>query len=208
MRNAAVRIRDDGASDHAIEDTTDMADEIIDEAAADAKRARKKAYMIEWRAKNREHIKAYMDTWHAAHPFSEKSLMEDRLSAKRAYNKAWMARWCADNPDKTAIRNRTRYKTDPLPWKKASSKRRALFFAAEGSFVPGDIHELFKMQRGKCANCGITLTKQNYEIDHIMPLSKGGSNWPANLQLLCRKCNRRKHAKHPADFARENGLLA
>jgi 5-methylcytosine-specific restriction endonuclease McrA len=30
-----------------------------------------------------------------------------------------------------------------------------------------------------------------------MPLKLGGSNWPENLQLLCRTCNLRKNAKHP-----------
>ena len=31
-----------------------------------------------------------------------------------------------------------------------------------------------------------------YEIDHIVPLHKGGTNAPSNLQLLCSPCHRRK----------------
>lgn len=42
---------------------------------------------------------------------------------------------------------------------------------------------------GKCAQCGST---ENLTIDHIVPLVKGGTNAPLNLQTLCKKCNFKK----------------
>jgi len=39
---------------------------------------------------------------------------------------------------------------------------------------------------GKCAICG---SEHFLEIDHIVPLSKGGSNERSNFQVLCKKCN-------------------
>ena len=37
-----------------------------------------------------------------------------------------------------------------------------------------------------CWICG----KDYEEIDHVIPVSKGGTNWPANLRPICKKCNR------------------
>jgi hypothetical protein len=58
--------------------------------------------------------------------------------------------------------------------------------------LPDEV-KMFVWQRdqGKCVTCG---SQENLEFDHIIPVSKGGSNTERNLQLLCEGCNRSKSA--------------
>jgi hypothetical protein len=45
---------------------------------------------------------------------------------------------------------------------------------------------------GRCRRCG---SARYLEVDHIVPLSRGGDSEDCNLQTLCRRCNRRKWKK-------------
>ena len=45
------------------------------------------------------------------------------------------------------------------------------------------------------AQCRRCRTAVNLEVDHIIPVSKGGKTEESNLQTLCRRCNRRKWKK-------------
>jgi hypothetical protein len=49
--------------------------------------------------------------------------------------------------------------------------------------------EVWRRDGGKCARCG---SREKLEYDHIVPLSKNGSNTARNVELLCEKCNRSK----------------
>jgi 5-methylcytosine-specific restriction endonuclease McrA len=45
-------------------------------------------------------------------------------------------------------------------------------------------------QLWRCATCGVALSKESgLHVDHMRPISLGGSNEPENLQILCAKCN-------------------
>jgi len=70
----------------------------------------------------------------------------------------------------------------------------------------GTIPRIGNMQRWKCAVCAVGI-KDNYHLDHITPLARGGKHEPRNLQLLCPTCNVRKSAKDPIAYMRELGRL-
>jgi len=78
-------------------------------------------------------------------------------------------------------------------------RRRTHMVLAGGSHSASDIRKIYSDQDGKCTYCSVTLVT-GYHIDHIVPLSRGGSNWPSNIQLLCGPCNMRKGDKLPDEF--------
>jgi hypothetical protein len=54
-------------------------------------------------------------------------------------------------------------------------------------------HEVFKRDDYRCLECGATNKESTLHIDHIIPVSQGGSNEIDNLQTLCARCNLGKH---------------
>ena len=55
--------------------------------------------------------------------------------------------------------------------------------------------QLFARQKGKCRGCERDFYYSALELDHIVPLSKGGQDGNSNLQLLCGNCNKVKGAR-------------
>lgn len=49
---------------------------------------------------------------------------------------------------------------------------------------PFDLWKIAKKQKLLCALTGKKLTKENMSVDHILPMSKGGSNEPSNIRLV------------------------
>lgn len=80
------------------------------------------------------------------------------------------------------------------------NRLRAYRTGAAGFHRPADVRALWRAQRQRCAGCRRSLgplyaNPPGYHVDHVTPLSRGGHNGPANLQLLCPKCNVRKAAR-------------
>ncbi|MBA7512847.1 hypothetical protein ES705_04856 [subsurface metagenome] len=56
--------------------------------------------------------------------------------------------------------------------------------------IPEEVRiAVWRRDGGKCARCG---SREKLEYDHIIPISKGGSNTARNIELLCESCNRKK----------------
>ena len=53
-------------------------------------------------------------------------------------------------------------------------------------------HVLFGQQEGRCGGCRMDFPFKLFEVDHVVPQSRGGTDHIGNLQLLCSHCNRTK----------------
>ena len=64
--------------------------------------------------------------------------------------------------------------------------------------IPDSVRQyVYQRDNFQCQSCGKTHLETKLNIDHIVPLAKGGSNDMSNLQTLCQACNQRK--KHYFD---------
>lgn len=115
------------------------------------------------------------------------------------YQKAFVDR----DVEKERVRKRTWKKFNPLQIAVARHARRARVVAAAGHHSHADLVNIRRWQNGKCAYCDCSIGLQ---VDHAIPLARGGSNWPWNLQYLCAEHNVSKGAKTDAEYRRQIGL--
>jgi 5-methylcytosine-specific restriction endonuclease McrA len=83
-------------------------------------------------------------------------------------------------------------KKNPAPKNVLNQNYRARRRNAEGKFTLSDWNSILESNEFRCVMCG---SPDRLSIDHIIPLSKGGTNYPNNLQPLCRSCNSQKNNK-------------
>jgi hypothetical protein len=96
------------------------------------------------------------------------------------HNKLVSAEWVSRNREKKNQHN---------------ALRRALRRNAEGSFTLDEWEDLKRANGYKCLSCGGEEPSVRLTRDHIIPLSKGGTNFISNIQPLCLSCNSRKYNK-------------
>ena len=160
----------------------------------------------EYYRRNKEKVRASNKAWAEANPEKMAAYLRAHKSKpeNRAKGAAASKKWKDENPERRREqcrewRAKNREKSRAL-WNNRRAKQ-----LASGSYTEIDVSEIFKSQKGKCAYCRSQLVK--YHVDHITPLSRGGSNLRSNLQVLCPTCNVKKSNTDPITFAQKNGLL-
>ena len=84
---------------------------------------------------------------------------------------------------RSRAKNKDRYR----PIKNATqSKRNRILNNTEYKILPKDLHKIYN---SNCWACG---SKENISLDHVIPLSKGGTHSVGNMLSLCRSCNSSK----------------
>lgn len=76
--------------------------------------------------------------------------------------------------------------------KEGQQRRRARLADVGGSYTTAEWNRLCTYFDHRCLCCG---EQRPLTVDHVTPITKGGSNTINNLQPLCGSCNSRKHNK-------------
>ena len=159
-----------------------------------------------WQSSNPEKVRASSRKWKEANSDINAEYNSKWAQANRNQRLDYQRNWREINKEKSLETSRTWKKENPQRIKTLHHNRRAKIKGNGGKLSPDIIKTLMALQNGKCACCGKRL-KGGHHLDHIMPLKLGGTNTDDNVQLLTPSCNLRKSAKHPDDWARENGRL-
>lgn len=112
---------------------------------------------------------------------------------KNAYMKVYMRKWRFVNPS-VRLEIERRYIESHRPQIREKNRRRAaLRRGAEGYCSLTQLQARIDYYGGLCWICGDPMEA----IDHVKPLSKGGTEWPANLRPICTSCNSKKRDLWP-----------
>jgi len=172
-------------------------------------------------AANRDRLRENARAWAAANPERKAKRMRAWRTANREHRAEYQRKWRANNREHTAEYDRTRraanreHEAERMrayfaanPGMRAANKRRrrARMRGAEGTHTAADIQAQYTRQKGRCFWCGEKVG-DTYHVDHVVPLSRGGSNGPENLVIACPACNLRKHDKLPHEWPESGRLL-
>ncbi len=64
--------------------------------------------------------------------------------------------------------------------------------------------EILARDARRCAYCTIEVSEDDFVLDHLTPVIKGGTNRKTNLVTSCASCNRRKQDGDPVEFLLQN----
>lgn len=151
-----------------------------------------------------ECLKGYDTRW-SDDPKKEKLRAKAWRNKNKQHTAAYGKQYRQENRTEVLRRLKAWRDSNPMAMRAHEKTRRARKLNAPGTHTAADVRDILTMQRHHCACCGVKLA--TYHVDHIVPLSRGGSNDKANLQILCAPCNLSKHAKDPLTFMQERGFL-
>lgn len=140
--------------------------------------------MRKWRKENPEKRREQDRRYREAHPEKDQEWRAAHPERAREY----LREWREDNPEKTRLYDHN---------------RRARKKGNGGSYTLDELNALFEEQEGLCYYCGRLLYESfetSFHIEHMVPISRGGSNNIENIALSCASCNLHKHTKTHEEF--------
>jgi len=134
-----------------------------------------------YRAENRERLNAQARARYAANPDAKRERARERNRPRRVRTDAMRAK------------QRRHRKANPEIYAAYHRKRKGLKLGAAGVCTADKARQRSAVFGHRCYLCNAP----SEAMDHVKPLSKGGSNWPSNLRPICWSCNSTKRDKWP-----------
>jgi len=85
-------------------------------------------------------------------------------------------------------------------------RRRARRAQSTGKHTAADVRNQYNAQQGRCYWCDV-LVGDIYHVDHVIPLSRGGSDGRENIVISCPFCNVSRGDKLPSEWGKGGKLL-
>lgn len=183
-------------------------------------REEKAAYAKEWRSRNPNYMRewsakhpGYRSEWNRANPerahlnvlryrarhadaLSEYSKAYEQRPARKKSRRERMRKWRIQNPELSRARNRDWHHANPDKILELNRAYRARSWRAHGDSTPEQIAARVEYYGNCCSYCG-----GEFEcIDHVIPLSRGGTHWPSNIRPACLACNSSKRDRTLVEF--------
>jgi 5-methylcytosine-specific restriction endonuclease McrA len=160
-----------------------------------SKRVYRKAHPERVQASKRAWEKANPEKRRASRRAWDKANLEKRRASKRAWDKANLEKrraWEKANPEKLRASKRAWAKANPEKRRALVHARRARIHGNGGTYTDDNKKELLEKFNNRCPKCDKAPPEVKLTVDHCFPIKRGGTNWPSNLQILCKGCNSSK----------------
>lgn len=108
-------------------------------------------------------------------------------------------RYRAENRETILARKAAYREANRIALRLAERQRQYKRLASENPCAPEEIEQMYEDQGGLCAYCEAPL-EMLFHMDHMLPLSRGGTHAWENIAITCPRCNLRKSAKTAEEF--------
>lgn len=98
------------------------------------------------------------------------------------------------------LADRRAAKRNPLRVRAKAARRRRWARKSETHYSATDVKGRYSLQQGRCWWCREPVG-DDFHVDHVIPLSRGGSNGPENICISCPSCNYNKGNQLPTEYA-------
>lgn len=169
----------------------------------EANKAARLAQMKDWRDANPDRVVELRHQYAASQGRTYSPRVEKTPEERRAAKLAYAAQYREENRDLTRERIARWGRRNRDKVRDYSMRRRARLLSAEGDHSHEDWLHMLRIWGFACAYCdsGDRLTK-----DHVVPLSRGGSNSIGNIVPACLSCNSSKRDRLLIEWRRIKAL--